>query len=273
MPAGIDSIDVTIAVHDGTDDTMFDLTQDGRVARISLNRPEARNAIPTASWSALAEVAERAVSDGARAVILRSATTGIFCAGADLVDLEKLPGNPDGQREMRSGMSGALDRLAKLPVATIAAIDGGCFGAGVALAMACDLRIAGHAAQFSIPPARLGIGYPQEDVARLVALVGPGQAARLMLTGERIGVDEAHRIGLVELTGHSAHVIAEGLGPLCAGSSPASVALLKRAITAAAAGENSGDAFDHAFERAFDGADFAEGLAAMRARRTPDFGQ
>ncbi len=251
---------------------MFDLAQDGRVARISLNRPEARNAIRTSDWSALAEAAERAVANGARSVIIRSATTGIFCAGADLVELEALPGDSAGQAAMRGAMCDALDRLARLPAATIAAIDGGCFGAGVALVMACDLRVAGHAAQFSIPPARLGIGYPQEDVARLVALVGPGQSARLMLTGERVGADEAHRIGLIELTAHSAHGAVGTLAALCAESSPASVALLKRAIAAAVGGERSGAAFDEDFERAFDGADFAEGIAAMRARRSPDFG-
>jgi len=262
---------VTIAAHDGTDDIMFDLAQDGRVARISLNRAEARNAIPTASWSMLADAAENAVADGARTVIVRSAVTGIFSAGADFSDLEGLAGDPAGQHAMRSAMSGALARLTKLPVATIAAVDGGCFGAGVALAMACDLRVAGHAAQFSIPPARLGIGYPQEDVFRLVSLVGPGQAARLLLTGERIGADEAHRIGLVELIGHSAHVAAGSLAPLCAQSSPTSVAMLKQAIAAAAAGVRTGAEFDQAFERAFDGADFAEGIAAMRARRAPEF--
>jgi enoyl-CoA hydratase/carnithine racemase len=251
---------------------MFDLAQDGRIARISLNRSGARNAIRIADWADLADSAERAVAEGARTVIIRSAVTGIFSAGADLVELEALPGDTVGQRRMRTAMCGALDRLSRLPVATIAAIDGGCFGAGVALVMACDLRIGGHMAQFAIPPARLGIGYPQEDIARLVALVGPGQAARLMLTGERIGADEAHRIGLIEAVAHSAHGAVNNLAALCSESSPASVVMLKRAIAAAAAGERSGAVFDEAFERAFDGADFAEGILAMRERRAPDFG-
>lgn len=251
---------------------MFDLAQDGRIARISLNRAEARNAIRIADWPRLVDAAERALADGARVVIIRSAITGIFSAGADLIELEALPGNSEGQRTMRRAMCDALDRLARLPATTIAAIDGGCFGAGVALVMACDLRVVGHMAQFSIPPARLGIGYPQEDIARLVALVGPGQAARLMLTGERIGADEAHRIGLIETVAHSAHGAVGNLAALCAQSSPASVAMLKRAIAAAAAGTRSGAAFDEAFEQAFDGADFAEGIAALRERRTPEFG-
>lgn len=263
---------MTFAARSGRDEDMFDLAQDGRIARISLNRPEARNAIPIADWPGLADMAERAVADGARVVIIRSAVTSIFCAGADLVELEELPGNPARQRRMRNAMVDALDRLVRLPVTTIAAIDGGCFGAAVAIAMACDLRVGGHMAQFSIPPARLGIGYPQEDIARLVALVGPGQAARLLLTGERIGADEAHRIGLIEAVAHSAHGAVGNLATLCADSSPASVAMLKRAIAAAAAGVRSDPALDEAFERAFDGADFAEGIAAMRERRAPEFG-
>jgi enoyl-CoA hydratase/carnithine racemase len=251
---------------------MFELAIDGRIARVSLNRSEARNAVPTSQWPVLADAATRAVDQGARALILRSAVTGTFCAGADLRDLEALTGDPAAQRTMRTAMGDALERLTTLPIPVIAAIDGSCFGAGVALAMACDIRVGGHGAQFSIPPARLGITYPQPDIARLVALVGPGQAARLLLSGERIGVDEAYRIGLVEMKEHTAHHVAETLAEICAESAPSSVALLKSAIIAASGGNRDGEAFATAFERSFDSADFAEGIAAMRRRRAPDFG-
>ena len=97
-------------------------------------------------------------------------------------------------------MRAALDALRDLPIPTIASIEGPCYGAGVALAMACDLRIAGRGARFAITPAKIGISYPQEDVHRLVALVGPGQAARLLFTAETIDGAEAERIGLVEST-------------------------------------------------------------------------
>ena len=78
-------------------------------------------------------------------------------------------------------MRRGLDSLRDLTIATVALVEGPCYGAGVALALACDLRIAGPGARFAITPAKFGISYPQEDVAGLVALVGPGQASRLLL--------------------------------------------------------------------------------------------
>lgn len=245
---------------------MFDLSQTGRIARLSLNRPEARNAIPIAAWGDLADAADRAVRGGARVLIVGSAVAGVFSAGADLRELETLPVDPVRQREMLDAMNGALERLANLPIVTIAEVRGGCFGAGVALAMVCDVRIAGEGAQFAIPPARLGILYPQPDIARLVGLVGPGQARRLLLSGERIDVAEAARIGLVEMVAASADAFAE----TCVGSAPSSVAALKRAV---ASGDAKGEDYDRAFVEAFDGADFAEGITAMRERRTPEFGR
>src|SRR3546814_14262073 len=95
-------------------------------------------------------------------------------------------------------MARSLTALKQLPIATIAAIDGGCFGAGVALALACDIRIAGKHAVFGITPAKLGILYPPSDVARLRALVGDGQAARLLFSGMTIKGESARQIGLVE---------------------------------------------------------------------------
>jgi enoyl-CoA hydratase/carnithine racemase len=245
---------------------MFALAHDGPVARISLDRADAHNAIPTNAWADLADLAGRAVEEGARVLIVQSAHPQTFCAGADFGDLERLTGDPAAQRTMRTTMGDALARLSALPVTVIASIDGGCFGAGVALAMACDLRVAGHGAQFAIPPARLGISYPHRDIARLVALVGPGQAARLLLTGGRISADEAHRIGLVEITAHTAFGAVKTLAAECATASPASVAALKRSIAAATPEEH-----DRTFEALFDGPDFLEGLAAMRARRAPEF--
>jgi enoyl-CoA hydratase/carnithine racemase len=139
-------------------------------------------------------------------------------------------------------MRGALEPLAGLPMPVIAAIDGDCFGAGVALALAADLRIAGPRAVFAVTPAKLGITYPQEDVARLVALVRPGQAARLLYGAARIDAAEAARIGLVEILADDA------------------------------AGQAHDPALDALFDAGFAGGDFREGLDAFRARRAPRFG-
>jgi enoyl-CoA hydratase/carnithine racemase len=166
-------------------------------------------------------------------------------------------------------MRAALDALAALPMPVIAAIDGDCFGAGVALALAADIRVAGPRAVFAITPAKLGITYPQADIARLVALVGRGQAARLLYGATRIDAAEAARIGLVEVLADDAHASALAMAEAMAALSPASLAALKRAVVALPQGADA--AFDAGFDQAFAGADFREGLAAFRERRAPRF--
>src|SRR5687768_4185980 len=165
---------------------MFDLTQDGPVAHLRLNRPEARNAIPARDWALLAHRCGEAARSGSRLLVLYG-TREAFCAGADLDDFPAFTTDPKATTAFRQLMRTGLDAVRDLPIATVAAIEGPCYGAGVALAMACDIRVAGDGARFAITPAKFGISYPQEDVARLVALVGPGQASRLLLGAGAIG--------------------------------------------------------------------------------------
>ncbi|WBH15900.1 enoyl-CoA hydratase/isomerase family protein [Sphingomonas radiodurans] len=184
---------------------MILLDQQGGIARLTLDRPAQRNALATDDWRTLAETIATVPQD-AGVVLLRSSMPGIFCAGADLRDLARLADEPERRAPFRLAMRAAIDALAALPMPVVATIDGGCFGAGVALALAADLRVASAAAAFAVPPARLGIAYPAEDVARLAARVGEAQAARLLFTAATIDADEALRIGLIDLIGDGAAV-------------------------------------------------------------------
>lgn len=244
---------------------MFDLAHDGDIARLTLNRPKARNAIPASGWAALEEALDEAGRSHAKALILRGTGTA-FCAGADLDDFTAMRGDAEARAGFRTAMRSALERLAALPLATIAAIDGACFGAGVALAMACDVRVAGAGASFAITPAKFGISYPQEDVARLTGLVGPGQAARLLLSAGSIDAAEAARIGLVEIFGESAHAEAETLARAIAAGSAASHRTLKRGIALAAQGIAADDEQDGTFDDLLGSDEFAERLATARRR-------
>jgi enoyl-CoA hydratase/carnithine racemase len=105
----------------------------------------------------------------------------------------------EGARSLfRIAMDSAMTAICQVPVPVVAEIDGACFGAGVALALSCDIRIAGEKARFGITPAKLGISYPYKDVARLYAAVGRGHASDLLFTAKTIDAEEARRIGLVE---------------------------------------------------------------------------
>lgn len=243
---------------------MIDLDMDGPVARLVLNRPEARNALPVGGWEALAERIALAGSSGAHMLVL-SGASGAFCAGADLVEFDALRADQAARPRFRLAMRGAIDALRALPIATVARIHGPCFGAGVALAMGCDMRIAAPDARFAITPAKMGIGYPQEDVARLVSLVGPGWAARLLFSGEAIDAARAERIGLVEAVASEEEF--EGLVRSVLACDPASIAMLKRGIGLALAGAAEDVEQDRRFDSLFGSDVLAERLSQRRGAR------
>ena len=240
---------------------MFRLDIDRGVARLTLDRPEARNAIPAAGWDALAERVAGARRSAAR-LLLVEGTGGAFCAGADLADFAALGADEGAPVQFRQAMRRALDALAGLPMPTVARIEGACYGAGVALALACDLRIAAASARFAITPAKLGLAYPQEDVHRLVGLVGAGQAARLLFTAGEIDAAEAARIGLVELAGEEAESVAAAI----LANSADSLEALKRSIRLAAAGRRTDAGQDRRFDALIGGEELRRRLEARRRK-------
>jgi enoyl-CoA hydratase/carnithine racemase len=248
---------------------MFRLDLSAGIARLTLSRPEARNAIPLQGWAELSALIDEVDRSDARALVL-AGEGGAFSAGADLGDFQSLHEDPDRRVLLRRSMRSVMDRLRRLSIPCLAAIEGPCFGAGVALAMACDLRLAAPSATFAITPAKLGISYPQEDVERLVSLVGPGQAARLLLAAQPIDAREAARIGLVEI------VAGEGLGSsidslarAIVANSAESLVTLKQALVLAERGVASGEAQDRRFDDLFGTRDFTARLAASGKGRRP----
>ncbi|MDF8334810.1 enoyl-CoA hydratase/isomerase family protein [Novosphingobium cyanobacteriorum] len=246
---------------------MIAISIDGPIATIAFDSPRTRNALNMAGWRALADAVEHVAASDARALVLRSATAGMFCSGSDLKEIAALADHPDRRVPFRQAMRAAMEPLASLPIATVAVVEGDCFGAGVALALACDMRVAAPGAVFAVTPAKLGITYPQEDVARLVALVGRGQAARLLYGAGPVDAAEAARIGLAEIVAEDPMAAALAWARAAASNAPGSVASLKAMVQA----DYCDEAFDEAFDSAFAGAHFREGLVAFRDRRRPVF--
>jgi enoyl-CoA hydratase/carnithine racemase len=240
---------------------MIGIGIDREVARLTLSRPEARNAISLAGWDAISAAVGEALDRGVRLILL-AGTGDAFCAGADLGEFPGFAGDEAGAAVFRAAMSRAFDAIGDAPVPTIALVEGPCYGAGVALAMACDLRLAGPEARFAITPAKIGISYPQEDVARLVSLVGAGQAARLLFGGDAVDAGEAKRIGLADAD------IAE-LDRLVAAmlaNDRASLATLKRGIRLGARGVRGDEDQDRAFDRLLADPALAARLEGRRRR-------
>jgi enoyl-CoA hydratase/carnithine racemase len=241
---------------------MIDLVHRDGIAVLTLDRPEARNALATRHWLELGQAVAAIAQSGAQAVLLRSSEPGCFCAGADLAEFRLLAVDPDARRPFLDAMRGAIDGLAALCVPVIAVVEGECHGAGVALMLACDIVLAGPTARFSIPAARIALTYPIADVRRLTERVGRGGAARLLLAAERIGADEAARLRLVDQVTDRTEAAAEAMAARIVGNDAAAVTLLKQRIGNPEA-EDEGTGFLDRF-----GSDaFAIRLNAMRAGR------
>ena len=242
---------------------MFRLAHKGQIARLTLDRPEARNAIPLDGWSELADQIAEVERSDARLLILQGSTDA-FCAGADLGDFSALQGDPDACARFREKLRAPLERLRELPIPTIAHVEGACYGAGVALAIACDLRVAGRGARFAVTPAKIGVGYPQQDVHRLVALVGPGQAARLLFTATSFDGAEAAAIGLAEY--HDPEGGIDSVAAAIVANAAESLADLKYAIRLASEGCRSDPGQDRRFDALIGGDEVARRLEALRRR-------
>jgi enoyl-CoA hydratase/carnithine racemase len=240
---------------------MFRLDRIDAQARLILDRPEARNAVPAGGWTALAAAIGEVAASDARLLVVTGAG-GTFCAGADLADFPAMRTDAAAIARFREDMRRALDGLRCLAIPTLALIEGHCYGAGVALAMACDLRLAAPTARFAITPAKLGISYPQEDVHRLVELVGPGQEARLLFTAQPLRAEEAKAIGLVDDDLAGAALVIEAI----LANDRESLALLKESITHAAMGTRSDPGMDAGFDALIASDEMARRLEALRRK-------
>ena len=169
------------------------LEVDGPLARVTLNRPERLNAMNLAWIDDLNQAVEQLARQPDLAVVVVGGAGRAFCAGLDL-DMLEACGMPPGFYE---GQERAFRALELLDAITIAAIHGYCLGGGVQLAIACDLRVCSSDAVLGLPAVSEGL-FPGLAPFRLPRLVGLGTAARLIMSGESIGADEALRVGLVD---------------------------------------------------------------------------
>jgi enoyl-CoA hydratase/carnithine racemase len=175
-----------------------------KTAVVTLNRPKARNAFNQGILGGLYEAANHILSEPSiNVVIITGAGDQAFCAGIDLKMISE-GGDLTGEvkRHDRFGMiqiyRDCFTAYEKLPVPVIAAINGFCLGAGLELALGCDIRLADDTAVFSIPEVQLGIIPDGGGTQRLPKIVGVGKAKELIYTGRRINAQEALQIGLVE---------------------------------------------------------------------------
>lgn len=249
------------------------IEREGAIARLLIDRPERRNAMSQAMWDLLPVLVHEVMEDDAiRVLIVGSAAPGMFCAGADIGELAEKSGGEEWRIANQAAIRATQYALAHAPKPVIAAIDGDCVGGGCGLAIACDLRIASPRARLGITPAKLGIVYSLFDTKLLVDLVGPARAKRILFTGSLASAEEALAIGLVDDVSDDPMAAATTLAQTIAGNAQHSVRSSKVMIRRIGDGQSDDDAETLAmFRDAFTKPDFAEGVAAFKAKRKPLF--
>jgi enoyl-CoA hydratase len=173
----------------------IDLSRNGDFAVITINRPEALNALSFSLVGDISNKLDEVEGQNVRGLILIGAGERAFCAGADIGELMGRPMVQERADMVRGQRT--FDRLSTFKVPTLAVINGFAFGGGLELATACNLRVATPNAKMGLPEIKLGVIPGYGGTQRLPRLVGEGRAMDMVLTGRTVGAEEAERIGLV----------------------------------------------------------------------------
>jgi enoyl-CoA hydratase len=247
-------------------------TADG-IGRITLNRPDKRNALTHAMMERILAALDDFEREDAVRVVVLSAAGSSFCSGVDLLDMQAV-------RERRGSFDYELlpevfKRLGAHRNPTVAVVHGPAVAGGCELALHCDVRIGSPAATFVMPLARLGLVLPGEPAERLVAIAGLTAASDMLFTGEGVDGVRAERIGLLSRLVEAEHLTAraEALARQIANNAPLSLRSMKSLL--GRFGQRLSDAdhahFDAERIRISRSDDMREGLLAFFERRPPRF--
>jgi enoyl-CoA hydratase len=214
---------------------MDDLTLEvaGSVATLSIDRPQARNALALQTMAELDEALDTVRTARARVLVIRGAGDKAFCAGGDIKELEQMRSEEEAAA-MAQRMRATLDRIPQLAIPVIAGLNGDALGGGAELALACDFRIAASHARIGFTQISLGLMPAWGASERLAALVGRGRALSILLGGQIMSADEAQQLGLVEVVMPTSifdrrlEEVARGI----AAAPPAAVAGIKSSVNA-----------------------------------------
>lgn len=244
--------------------------QDG-VATLTLCNEARYNAMSIGMWRSLAELLARLHDDAeVRAVVLRGQGERAFVSGADISEFETQRSSADGVAAYDRAVDAAQTALARFRAPVVAAISGICYGGGLGLSLACDLRYAAPRSKFRMPAARLGLGYARGGMQRMVDVLGPANAAEMFYTARIYDAQQATQLGLVHSVHDDVFAQADATARQIAANAPLTVAAAKRAIASVLSGQDDGSVAD-AVRACFESQDYAEGRLAFKEKREPRF--
>jgi len=244
----------------------------GAVGHLIISNPRKHNAMSMAMWEAFASgIAALDAEADVRVIVVQGDGETAFISGADISQFEHQRRHDQSEYEVAAKAYGAPGRAGK-PV--IAAIRGICFGGGLGLAAACDLRVCSTDARFRMPAARLGLGYSVEGVQRFIDLVGPQNVIDLFMTARTFGAEDALRIGFVAATEapERLHSKVSEIASTIAENAPLTLRAVKLAVNAAQSRDPEAMATaKRAVLACMASADYLEGQSAFREKRQPIF--
>ena len=240
---------------------MIGITQAEAVMTIELQRPERRNALNSQLVDELREAMQKASPETVRAIVLTGQGT-VFCAGADLSGDAFAADYPDRLIELHKVMDQAL-----IPV--IGFINGPAIGAGLQLAMRCDLRVVGPDAFFQFPTSKYGLALDNWSIRRLSSLVGHGRARAMLLTAEKLTAEVALQTGMANRIGTLAD--AQAWAAEIAGLAPLAIQHAKRVLNDDGSWEEPWPEHRELFDKAWASQDVIEAQVARVEKRPPKF--
>jgi len=249
---------------------------DQTTLHIRFNNVARHNALSVDMWEAVPALLSQAEHDmRVRLVVFSGAGEKAFVSGADISQFEDMRAAKEAVTKYEHMAETALMSIYNFPKPTLACIRGYCIGGGVNVAISCDMRIAASDAVFSVPAAKLGLGYRYSAMKNLVDLIGPGAAKDLFFTARRLDANEALRLDLVSRvceTENLPELLAEYTSALAA-NAPITIAAAK-AITKEIlkpTPELDMALCQQLIRNCFDSADYAEGRKAFMEKRKPVF--
>ena len=240
---------------------MIGVTRVDKVTTIELQRPERRNALNSELADGLRRAVETAVAEDVRAIVL-TGQGSVFCAGADLSGDAFAADYPD----RLIALNKAIDEA---PMPVIGAINGPAIGAGLQLAMICDLRVVSPDAFFQFPTSKYGLALDNWSIRRLTSLVGHGRARSMLLTAEKLTPDVALQTGMANRIGTlaDAQKWAEEIVELA----PLALSHAKRVLNDDGAYEDQSPTHKELFDKAWGSEDVVEAQVARIQKRAPNF--
>ncbi len=249
-------------------------TLEAHVATIVLSNEGRFNAMSLAMWQQLAALLGELKNNAAvRAVVLRGDGDRAFVSGADISEFGEQRNSPASVVAYDRAVDEAQTALAGFPRPVIAAISGICYGGGLGLALACDLRYASKTAKFRMPAARLGLGYALKGVKRMVDVLGVANASELFYTARVCDAQDALKIGLVSSVQDDCFLHAAETAAQISANAPLTIAAAKLAFLTVLAGSSESDAekVAQAVKTCFESQDYTEGRQAFAEKRPARF--